>query len=127
MTFRPRHVPAALVDTRVPEEEREELAIAIANALEDWGGEELALDGPAALPGPQFASGQVFWLGLDGRPSLASFVSPESSHPFRTLGQQPGDLEWQRRPIGEWESYPTFVEFKNYVLNKAVVNDCAER
>ena len=100
----PRHVPAALVDSRVPREEREELARAIADALEDWGGEELALHGPAVLPGPNFASGQAHWLGLQGRPSLATFASFESSLLFRILGQQPGDLAWLREPCDEWES-----------------------
>ena len=79
------------------------------------------------LPGPKFASGQLFWLGLDGRPSLASFASPESSQHFRAIGQQPGDLLWLRERIEYWVTFPSFIEFKNYIEKKAVVNDCAER
>ena len=123
----PRHIPAALVDSRVPREEREELARAIADATEDWGGEELALHGPAVLPGPNFASGQAHWQGLQGRPSLATFASPESFLLFRTLTQQPGDLVWMRKPSDEWHLYPAFVQFSAYVKKKSVVNDPAER
>ena len=46
---------------------------------------------------------------------------------FRAIGQQPDDLVWLREPSEEWDTYPTFVEFSDYVKKKAVVNDPAER
>ena len=78
-------------------------------------------------PCPNLASGMTYWVGLEGRPKLSSFASPESSMIFRVIGQQPDDLVWLREPSEEWETYPTFVEFSNYVKKKAVVNDPAER
>ena len=78
-------------------------------------------------PGPNFASGQAYWVGLEGRPSLASFASAESSLIFRNIGQQPGDLGWQRLPSEEWDSHPSYIDFSNYVKKKSVVNDPAER
>ena len=127
LIYRPRHLPAALVDDRLTADEREELARAIADALEDWGGEELPLDLPVMKPGPNFASGLTYWVGLEGRPSLASFASAECSLIFRTIGQQPGDLGWQRLPSEEWDSHPSYTDFSNYVKKKLVVNDPAER
>ena len=79
------------------------------------------------LPGPKFASGQVFWLGLEGRPRLSSFVSAESSLLFRAIDQQPRDLAWLRWPIDEWKNSLPFMDFSNFIKKKAVVNDCAER
>ena len=53
---------------------REKLARAIADAVEEWGGKKLALDLPVMKPGPNFASGLTYWVGLEGRPKLSSFT-----------------------------------------------------
>ena len=112
----------ALADSRVTVEERQELATAVADALEDWGGEELDL-GQIQKPGPNFASRD--WA--HEKPCLSSFVTYESSMMFRMLDQQPDDLAWLREPVREWENYPAYVDFEFYARKMAVVNDPAER
>ena len=121
---RPHHIVLALADSRVPEDERQELATAVADALEDWGGEELDVR-LVEKPGPNLASGNLHWA--NGRPRLSSFVTSDSSMIFRLLDQQPNDLAWLREPVEEWENYPPYVEFEFYVKKMAVVNDPAER
>ena len=114
----------ALADSKVTVKERQELATAVADALEDWGGEELDL-GQIQKPGPNFASENMYWAS--GKPRLSSFVTHESSMMFRMLDQQPDDLAWLREPVREWENYPAFVDFQFFVRKMVVVNDPAER
>ena len=58
---------------------------------------------------------------------MADFVVPESINIFHLLGQQPGDLQWLSLPVAEWEKDASYIEFKDYVEAKSVVNDPAER
>ena len=46
---------------------------------------------------------------------------------FHVLGQQPGDLQWLALPVAEWDNHLSYLELKNYIRTKSVVNDPAER
>ena len=46
---------------------------------------------------------------------------------IRCLDQQPDDLDWLSAPVTEWENYPAYIDFKDYVMNLHVINDDAER
>ena len=114
----------ALVDDGLGVEERQDLATAVFREAEEWDGQGFPrID--VLRPNPYFASGNLYWAL--GPASMADFVAPESLNIFHLLGQQPGDLQWLSLPVAEWENDANYIEFKDYVKAKSVVNDPAER
>ena len=114
-----------LADKTLDVVERQKVATALANLLEDWGGEDFEAK-EVDRPGPNFASGPAFWT--NGMPCLSSFVTIDSFLLFRLIRQQPRNLVWLSRPVAEWQSYPAYTDFfEFFVTNKPVVNDAAER
>ena len=114
----------ALVDDGLGVEGRQDLAAAVFREVEEWDGEGFPRT-EVLRPTPNMASGNHYWAA--GTPSLADFVAPESLNIFFLLGQQPGDLQWLNLPVAEWENDASYIDFKDYVKAKSVVNDPAER
>ena len=122
----PKLIPMILADKTLSEEVRQDFATVLHAKLEEgvWGGEEFEV-GDTESPGPNMASGEIFWR--NGRPSLSSFIGDTSFLIFRVINQQPDDLAWLAQPVAEWESSDSYLDFEYYVNNKHVVNDAAER
>ena len=120
----PQLVVMSLANKDLEAQERQDLALALNNLREQWGGEEFQVQ-EVNRPGPRFASSAQFWA--NGKPPLSSFTSVESFLIFSLLRQQPADLAWMEQPVSEWESFPQYRKFETYVASKNVVNDAAER
>ena len=122
----PQLIPMVLADETLPAEVRQEFATALKTKLEEgvWHGEEYEV-GENESPGPDFASGPLFWR--NGRPPLSSFISDSSFLIFKVIGQQPEDLAWLGQPVTDWKDSNSYFDFEYYVKNKHVVNDAVER
>ena len=51
-------------------------------------------------------------------------VTPDSWQLFKILKISP---DWLALPPAEWDSNPDYMEFRNFVREVKVTNDCAER
>ena len=124
--LRPQLVPMILADKTLPSEVRQEFATVLNKKLEEgaWTGQEYEV-GENESPGPNMASGDLFWM--NGRPSLSSFIGNSSFLIFKVIDQQPEDLAWLRQPVSDWEASNSYFDFEYYVKNKYVVNDACER
>ena len=73
-----------LADKTLSEEVRQDFATVLHAKLEEgvWGGEEFEV-GDTESPGPNMASGEIFWR--NGRPSLSSFIGDTSFLIFRVI------------------------------------------
>ena len=122
----PQLVPMILADKTLPSEVRQEFATVLNKKLEEgaWTGQEYEV-GENESPGPNMASGDLFWM--NGRPSLSSFIGNSSFLIFKVIDQQPEDLAWLRQPVSDWEASNSYFDFEYYVKNKHVVNDACER
>ena len=113
-----------MADEKLDREYRQVMATTLASFLPQWGGEQYQVE-DVGRPEPTFASGDLDWE--NGTPHLASFISEKSFLLYRALDQQPGDLEWLKLPVDQWESSPTYLDFADYVKNKPVINNATER
>ena len=57
-------------------------------------------------------------------PELRDMVTPDSWQLFKILKISP---DWLALPPAEWDSNPDYMEFRNFVRQVKVINDCAER
>ena len=57
-------------------------------------------------------------------PELRDMVTPDSWQLFKILKISP---DWLALPPAEWDSNPDYMEFRNFVREVKVTNDCAER
>ena len=89
-------------------EYRQVMATTLASFLPQWGGEQYQVEG-VIRPEPTCTLGDQDWK--NGTPHLASFISEKSFLLFRALDQQPGDLEWLKLPVDQWDSSFSYLDF----------------
>ena len=61
---------------------------------------------------------------LTDKTELQDLVTPNSWQLFDILKMSP---DWLALPPAEWDSNPDYIEFRNFVRQVKVTNDCAER
>ena len=61
---------------------------------------------------------------LTDKTELRDLVTPDSWQLFDILKMSP---DWLALPPAEWDSNPDYIEFRNFVRQVKVTNDCAER
>ena len=61
---------------------------------------------------------------LTDKTELRDLVTPDSWQLFNILKMSP---DWLALPPAEWDSNPDYIEFRNFVRQVKVTNDCAER
>ena len=61
---------------------------------------------------------------LTDKTELRDLVTPDSWQLFDILKMSP---DWLALPPAEWDSNPDYTEFRNFVRQMKVTNDCAER
>nr|XP_047144346.1 uncharacterized protein LOC124817922 [Hydra vulgaris] len=63
----------------------------------------------------------------DNPPSLVSLIIEQSWLIFHLLNHWKAKLQWLKSPVETWNLNDYYLEFKQFVKNLEVVNDCSER
>lgn len=109
-------IPLSLLDDKVPEDEKSEIALKI-----------LQLDFDTPLSN-SYEKPNISWMMTkDDKPKLAQFVDSQSILLFVTLGHSRERLEWMKLPPHMWHLMSAFEEFKQFASTLPSVNDAAER
>ena len=109
-------IPLSLLDDKVPEDEKSEIALKI-----------LQLDFDTPLSN-SYEKPNISWMMTkDDKPKLAQFVDSQSILLFVTLGHSRERLEWMKLPPHMWHLMSAFEEFKQITLTLQSVNDAVQR
>lgn len=63
----------------------------------------------------------------DTPPSLTPLITDQSWLIFHMLNHANAEVQWLKTPVETWDLNDYFLEFKQFVNNLEVVNDCSER
>ena len=108
----PQHIPWSLVNDDFSNQEREALAKALLDLLD----QRVQQMPPARVsyPGPNFCRSDQFWPQGGGLPSLALLATPASFLPLNIAEVSDEDCrEWWSTPVTEWSDDPNSPNYKS--------------
>ena len=117
-------LPTVLVDSSVPDQERE----AVAQALYSTPRPDNFKPRPIApLLSKQPVHTESYWPEDGSLPSLAPMVGQRTWHLFSILKMQGEEVEWLQQPAVSWRRSVGFWKLSVFLKYLSVVNDSAER